>query len=177
MSSKAILILVIPFLLLFQNVFGQKDNYVAVNSKVSNGNSTTAPPLWEFRAGYTDYVLENKCAGLVDPVFGNEIGCLANLVDEKYFEKENPVAGDPNQRTVILKPTIYKSVKAIKKHYQKLYHNGAVPPVAISDYQHVLQVALSVVYSENTSEFESALRTHKKDVLQQIALFKQVVLI
>ncbi len=146
---------------------------------ISYLTATTIEPdfLWEFPEHFKSYVSEVDCGTVNDPFFGNEAACLAAIVDEKYFEKETPVPGDPNQRTIQLKPDVYKAIKSIKKHYQKSISTDQLSGSHLADYQHVLQVSLSIVYLENTAEFEKALRAEKKNASKQIDLFKKVKLI
>jgi len=111
----------------------------------------------------------------VNGFFNETIEKKYRLFDD-YYTREIPLGpGSLLTRTTIHKPVIYSSVNRIYKYLKSECRKGNISIVsAESDYNHILDVALTALYS-NTEEFELYIRS-LKTVDEYIELFVSVEL-
>ena len=96
-------------------------------------------------------------------------------MEKYYISQEEVVPGDPTRRTIIKKPNIYNTTRKIEKYLKKGVKNGNInSDKATKDFTHILEVSLAAVSEENTESFEKALDQNKKNIEDQIDIFKQV---
>lgn len=149
------------------------------NKEKDNRNKTEMPVAekndWSF------YSLIRKPSGeeLTDAEgykFGSLAGCLYNQFMEVYVVREEVVPGDPMRRTVIRKPSIYNSVRAVEKQISKDMKSEKLSQEQASDeFCKVLKTALSAIDSESAA-FEDVLQDNRKDVDQLRVIFADVQL-
>lgn len=159
------------------NVFSQELFTVNTPGNMSKSTARTEAYLWEFHELKDAGILAPECTEIDTSVFGKEAACLKALADARFIEKEEVVPGDPNLRTIVLKPDIYKAVRSIDKYLRKASRDQVTEGEIVKDYTYVMRVALAVVYASNTDEFEKALNREKKNPQNQITLFKRVKLL
>lgn len=173
--SKVYLLVSVALFLGYLSVSAQNDKALAINMekrpvvRVSEvGNS------WEFLSGFRESFSDEEMRN-TEHFLGNKVGCMLQCMKEAYFRKEEVVPGDPQTRTLLLKPEIYKSVVAIEKYLKKCVKEKTLERAqAEQDFTHVLQVALAAVDTEQTESFENELQKNKKDQSNLICLFKRV---
>ena len=87
------------------------------------------------------------------------------------------VPGDPTTRIVFKKGDIYNAVRKIGKGLEDdVKDNAMSSDEASRKMMHVLNVAISAYYSEDSKSFEKALRASKKDYNKLLAVFDRVSL-
>ncbi len=95
------------------------------------------------------------------------------LFDDSYTNEVPLGPGSLSMRTTIRKPIIYSSVNRIYKHLKSECRKGNISvSSAETDYNHILDVALTALYS-NSEEFELSVRS-LKTVEDRLQLFKSV---
>ncbi len=129
---------------------------------------------WEFYSALPDYS-GHAFARADERVFGREVACLLALMDEKYVCREQAVAGDPLLHTRIVKPVVWQAVKDVVKHYRQKGRNGALPEEECGRLAHAVKVALACL-SEETGDFEEALKKDRKNPERQLECFCRVSL-
>ena len=131
---------------------------------------------WEFLLSVKEDFSAEDYQQAVKTGFGKELGCLIHLYETSTVKKEQVVEGDPTIRTMILKPTVYNSVKNIEKYYKRRLKSDSFSEIDREAFEHVMKVAISSLDTEETEEFEQALQETKKDPEKQIAVFQSVLL-
>lgn len=98
------------------------------------------------------------------------------LFNKAYLTKEEVAPGDPTRRTVIRKPDIYNSARAVEKTLGKAVKSKRMTSEE-SDKRlcHVLEVCLAAIDTD-TRSLETALRKHRKDPELLLAIFDNVSL-
>lgn len=87
------------------------------------------------------------------------------------------VPGDPTTRIVIKKGELFNAVRKVSKGLEdEIDDNKISQQEAAKTMDHVLEVAISAFYSEDSKSFEKALRNNKKDYKQLVAVFSKVML-
>ena len=167
-------------------IFSFKVNAQGVNSGLGDFASVSSQKkseimkqaeVWEFHEGPVLKADNPECRDVSDDFFGKEIACLRFLVDKRFIVKEEVVPGDPTVRTTILKPDVYRAIRSIEKHFKRSSSEALSIGSIQENYNYILRVALAVVYAPNTSEFEKALGQERKNVANQISLFRRVKLL
>jgi hypothetical protein len=159
------------------NAFAQELFTANTQGNTSNSVTRMEAYLWEFHELKNAGIQAPECTEVDTSVFGKEAACLKALADARFIEKEEVVPGDPNLRTIVLKPDIYKAVRSIDKYLRKVSRDQSMDGQLIEDYTYVMRVALAVVYASNTEEFEKELSRERKNPQNQIALFRKVKLL
>jgi len=139
--------------------------------------SETKDYLWEFWSFIPENFDNPKYIDVDVGVFGKEIACLNYMFETSYVTREKPIPGDPTERTVIKKQSVYNATRNIDKYFKKEVKNAqADKNRIIQDYAHVLKVAIALLDNENTESFETELANQKKDLKAQIDVFGKVKL-
>lgn len=159
------------------NVFSQELYTVNMPGNMSQSATSVEAYLWEFHEMKNAGLQAPECNEIDTADFGKEAACLKALADARYIEKEEVVPGDPNLRTIVLKPDIYKAVRNIDKYLRKASRDQKADHEIVKNYIYVMRVALAVVYAPGTGDFEKALNQEKKNPRNQIALFRKVKLL
>ncbi len=152
-----------------------------MNASIEHSNDTNGINntnfRWEFMSLTPNDYTNPEYQEVDDHEFGNEIACLKYLSDKLYITKENPVPGDPGIRTIIKKQNVYNAVRNIEKFYKKQVKKGVFTVGEAQTYfKHVLEVAIAVVYEEDTQDFEKAISKERKNMANLIHIFSQVKL-
>ena len=141
------------------------------------GESKTKSYLWEFLSVVPNDFDDPKYRDIDVGFFGREIACLDHIFETSYVTREKMVPGDPTERTIIKKQSVYNITRNIEKFYKKELKKGQVDrQQVVEDYSHVLKVAIALVDTEDTTGFETELGNQKKDPQLQIEVFKKVKL-
>ncbi|MFV0418083.1 MAG: hypothetical protein ACK5KT_05085 [Dysgonomonas sp.] len=159
------------------------DNYRTVKNETGknitknsiNDNAKNKEYKWEFDSSVPPTFDENTIQKAEEHEFGTKVACLKVLMEKYYVTKEEVVPGDPMKRTIIKKPNIYNTTRRIEKHLKKELKNGDISlEKATSDFTHILEVSLAIISESQTETFENALDQNKKNVEDQIDVFRQV---
>lgn len=130
---------------------------------------------WEFDSSVPPTFDDNTIQKAEAHEFGSKVACLKVLMEKYYVSKEEVVPGDPMTRTIIKKPNIYNTARKIEKHLKKEVKNGDISlEKATNDLTHILEVSLAIISEPKTETFEEALDQNKKNIEDQIDIFKQV---
>jgi len=150
------------------------DRTSSVRTVTSSSSSPSVGEEWEFLSGLSqDFSAEEQAKA--NHAFGGKVGCMLQLVKSLYFTKEEVVPGDPQTRTVLKKPEIYKAVSGIEKYLKKQVKEGQMGlEQAQQDFTQVLQVALAAVDTDATTTFEDALHKNRKNASAQLSVFYKV---
>lgn len=149
------------------------DEAMGIKTKVEKENAY----IWEFLSAIPSVLDENTVEKSGKHDFGQRIACLKTLMNKYYITKEDAIPGDPMMRTIVLKPNVYYTVRNIEKHLKKEVKKGDITTEkASTELEHILEVALSVIDTEEIGSFEIALSKNKQNIEDQISLFRQVKL-
>ena len=130
-----------------------------------------ANSTWTFYS-VTDKPTAEELAAVSDGEFGKEATCLYNQLEKLCVKRVPVVPGDPTTRIVFKKGDIYNAVRRIGKGLEgDVEDNAMTADEASKKMMHVLNVAISAYYSEDSKSFEKALRSSKKDHNKLLAVF------
>ncbi len=106
---------------------------------------------------------------------GDQMAIKYYRLQETYTYVEKGSVTNPGERTVIMKPTIYYSLKRLNSHYKKQLKKGEIDSSeAVEELGWYFDVGFAI-YEQDTSELEKALKSAKKpDEIVQV--FAHVVL-
>lgn len=186
MDLRKIFFIVLLFGIVFQL---SAQEYLAYNNPENNDVSNTIKSKteivkpneneykWELLSAIPSVIDESIATKSGNHDFGKRIACLKTLMEKYYITKESVIPGDPMMRTIVLKPNVYYTVRKIEKYLKKEVGNGNITTQeASSEMEHILEVALSVIDTEDIGSFEIALNKNKRNIEDQISLFQQVKL-
>lgn len=106
---------------------------------------------------------------------GKEIAYKLQLMEKLYTFKTPIGPGNPGMKTVIQKADIYNSIHKINKSFKKqVRKNQITEEQAQNEMNHYLEVAIAVI-SQDTEEFESALK-NANSVEAQINILQNTTL-
>ena len=146
-----------------------------ISSSSKDGDMKNKEYTWEFESSTPSVFDDNTIQKAEESEFGTKVACLKVLMEKYYISQEEVVPGDPTRRTIIKKPNIYNTTRKIEKYLKKEVKNGNInSDKATKDFTHILEVSLAAVSEENTESFEKALDQNKKNIEDQINIFKQV---
>ncbi|MDR1368919.1 MAG: hypothetical protein LBJ72_02155 [Dysgonamonadaceae bacterium] len=169
MSSKKIFFVILLFSIVTKL---SAQEYLAYNNSANK-----EAKVWEFLSAIPSVIDKSIVEKSGKHDFGQRVACLKTLMEKYYITKEDVIPGDPMMRTIVLKPNVYYTVRKIEKYLKKEVKKGDMTAKeASSEMEHVLEVALSVIDTEETDSFETTLNKNKKNVEDQISLFQQVTL-
>lgn len=135
-----------------------------------------ANSTWTFYS-VTGKPTAEELAAVSDGEFGKEATCLYNQLEKLCVKRVPVVPGDPTTRIVFKKGDIYNAVRRIGKGLEgDVEDNAMTADEASKKMMHVLNVAISAYYSEDSKSFEKALRSSKKDHNKLLAVFDRVSL-
>lgn len=144
--------------------------------KANTESSVMETESWEFYSTVTSPTTE-ELSSENNFYFGGAAGCLYNTFLKLYVAKEEVVPGDPRQRNIIRKPTIYKTVRFIEKQLKKDIKADKIDKdQATIRFEEVLKKAISAFDSE-TESFEKALTNCDRKLSNLYAVFDKVKLI
>ena len=144
---------------------------------IAMNTNETKSYLWEFWSSVPEELDLSLYSDLEVGVFGKEIAGLDYIFEKSYVSHEKIVPGDPTERTVIRKQSVYNTIRNIEKFYRKELKHGVMDKQqVVQDYSHVLRVAIAVVNTNGTESFETELANLRKDPKSQIEVFKKVKL-
>lgn len=185
MKSKYIFYILFLFISIFK-VSAQE--YLAINTPVIEAviNKDKAEVVkisiekkykWEFLTVVPSMINQVVLEKSGSHDFGKRVACLKMLMNQFYITKEDAIAGDPMMRTIVLKPNVFYTVRKIEKHLKNGVKRGDINTLdAALTMEHVLEVALCVIDTDDSKSFELALNKNKKNIEDQISLFQQVKL-
>jgi len=162
----------------FSPIFSQELTY---NSDFVPGFIRAENPVTNYFVFITSYnqsrvIEEIKSINETDVrkhALGDEIAKRLYLLDLTYTYESEPAPGAFTGKRVIKKPTIYFSIYKIEKYYRKKVKSLEIPEeAAITELSAYIDLSI-ILFEENTSEFESALKESDKD-LDLISTFKRV---
>ena len=106
---------------------------------------------------------------------GEQVAIKFYRLQETYTYVEAGTVTNPGERTVVMKPTIYYSLKRLNSHFRKQLKKGVIDSSdAVNKLGWCLDVGFAI-YDQDTSDFEKALKSAKKaDEIVQV--FAQVIL-
>lgn len=106
---------------------------------------------------------------------GDNVAVKYYRLKETYTYVESASVTNPNERTIVKKPTIYYSLKKLNSHYRKQLKKGKIDSSkAIEELGWYFDIGFAI-YDQNTSDFEKALKDAKKPgEIEQ--LFARVIL-
>ncbi|MDR1202338.1 MAG: hypothetical protein LBL58_12050 [Tannerellaceae bacterium] len=134
-------------------------------------------PKWEFLSAIPESFDEQLIKKVSEHDFGKRVACLKKLVDKYYITKEDVIPGDPMMRTIVLKPNLYYSTHKLEKYLKQRVKDKSMRLAdAAKEMEHILEVALSIVDTEDVSSFEVSVKKNKNNIEKQIELFNQVKL-
>lgn len=163
---------------------GAQDMYASLGKLDGRINSETKSNVveevaevyrWEFWSSVKD-VTAKECAKSVGALYGKEVGCLLDMMDGMFIQKERVDAGDPSLRTTVRKPAVYNAVKNIEKYYKQKSKQNNYTVADSEAFAYIVKVALASVDTENTEEFEKVLQDNRKNTEEQITCFHRVKL-
>jgi hypothetical protein len=140
-------------------------------------HASKATASFQFRAYSKDSYLNGISSEMSGShPFGDLVAKKLYLMEDQYTSEENPYPGNPASRTVIKKPVIFEAVKSIERYLKKSVKKGdTTVDAASTTFNYVLDVALNIL-TEDTREFEKAVKA-SSDPKSKIDLFtKRVVL-
>ena len=142
----------------------------------AENTAEAANSTWTFYS-VTDKPTAEELAAVSDGEFGKEATCLYNQLEKLCVKRVPVVPGDPTTRIVFKKGDIYNAVRRIGKGLEGDVEDNAMTSAdAAKKMTHVLNVAISAYYSEDSKSFEKALRASKKDHNKLLAVFDRVSL-
>jgi hypothetical protein len=140
-------------------------------------NGSGSGDTWAFLCAIPARIDESVAGKSAGHDLGRRVACLKALVEKYYVTKEDVIPGDPMMRTIVLKPHVYYAVHGIERYLKKEVKNGRrAAGEASREMEHVLEVALSVIDTEETGSFEAALGKSRGGMEDRILLFGQVAL-
>lgn len=152
--------------------------YASLENETGNPHyrsEATTSSIWEFSSALRDYT-RHRYAKADEQTFGRDIACLLALADEKFIQKKQIIAGDPQLQAGIHKPIVYNSLKNITRYYRQKNRAGVFTQADAGLFAHVVKVALACI-GDDTEDFEKALKKSKKSPQQQLDCFRKVKLI
>ena len=140
-------------------------------------SAEAANSTWTF-VSVTDKPTAEELAQVTDEAgFGKEAACLYKELEKLCVKRVPVVPGAPTPRIVFKKGDIYNAVRRIGKGLEGDVEDNAMTSAdAAKKMMHVLNVAISAYYSEDSKSFEKALRASKKDHNKLLAVFDRVSL-
>ena len=147
------------------------------DSLSTTGEIENKSHVWEFWSAVPDKFDDPKYVDIDVDMLGKEIACLSYIFETSFVRREKLIPGDPTERTIIKKQSVYNTTRNIGKFFRNGLKKGEINiQEATQDYSYILKVAIAVVNNEDTESFETELNNHKKDIKSQIELFKKVKL-
>lgn len=132
-------------------------------------------PQWEF---YLVYEPDVNLPVNEDYLFGNGAFQMKEKIQQMFVTREEIVPGDPITRTVIKKPSIYRSVMTLEKHLKKeVKENRLSVEKATEIFINVQRIALAAIDTFGTEKFEDELNKFRKNPNQLLSVFAKVKLI
>ena len=106
---------------------------------------------------------------------GVQIAVKYYRLKETYTYVEAGSVSNPGERTIVMKPTIYYSLKRLNSHYKKQLRKGAIDSIeAVEELGWYFDVGFAI-YEQDTSDFERALKSARNpDEIAQV--FAHVIL-
>lgn len=154
-----------------------KDKEKETKAKVESTKPSETGYSWKFLSATPSVIDKSMVEKSGEHDFGQRVAWLKSLINKYYVTKEDVIPGDPMMRTIVLKPNVYYTIRKIEKHLKKEVKNGDISTEeASSEMEHILEVALSVIDTEEVGSFEIALRKNKRNTEKLISLFQQVKL-
>lgn len=142
---------------------------------VENTNSTA--PMWEFIYSVAQPTESQLAQVEGDAQLGKQAAFLFDQLQGLCVKRIPVVPGDPTTRIVIKKGDLFNAVRKVSKGLEdEMDDNKITQQEAAQTMDHVLEVAISAFYSEDSKSFEKALRNNKKDYKQLVAVFSKVML-
>jgi hypothetical protein len=141
------------------------------------GSSSEVPKIFRFKSYQHFEELESISANMAGKhPFGEKIARKDYLFYKKYLTEEELTPGNPASKIIVKKPEIYEAVKEIERDLKKSVRKNELPiSTAISDYDKVLEVALTIITAD-TREFESELEK-AESINSKLELFTKRVII
>ncbi len=163
----------LPLLSFAKNIEPDKKN--GEKKGVENKETVNTTPTWEFFS-YLKEFSQAELESNANYKLGKINGSLYQRFIDSYIVKEEVTAGDPTRRTTIHKPTIYNAVRSIEKElFTQLNKNRISQEEASDEFQKVLKVALSAL-DYDTSTFEDALHSNRRNPKLLLTIFNSVKL-
>jgi hypothetical protein len=107
---------------------------------------------------------------------GEQLAVKLYRIKETYTYVEAGTETTPGNRTVIVKPAIYYSLKKLNNHFKKQLKKGMIDSsTAVTQLGWFMDIGFAI-YGQDTTEFEKALKSAKKPD-EIVKLFNQVTLI
>lgn len=157
----------------YRSTKNETDTNIEKYSKSEEGENKEYK--WEFDSSVPSTFDDNTIQRAEAHEFGSKVACLKVLMDKYYVTQEEVVPGDPMKRTMIKKPNIYNTARKIEKHLKKEVKKGDISlEKATTEFIHVLEVSLAIVDETETGTFEKTLDENKKNIENQINIFKEV---
>lgn len=150
---------------------------VETAAAASNSTVLETNDSWEFYSSVTKPTADQLAAVSGDAGLGKEAACLYEQLKSLCVKRVPVVPGDPTTRIVFTKGVLFNAVRKIEKGLEDDVKDKTLSEEeAAGKMNHVLNVAISAFYAENSQSFEKALRANKKDYKQLLALFDKVSL-
>lgn len=140
-------------------------------------NTNSSAPMWEFIYSVAQPT-DNQLEQVEDNThLGKQAAFLFDQLQGLCVKRIPVVPGDPTTRIVIKKGELFNAVRKVSKGLEdEIDDNKISQQEAAKTMDHVLEVAISAFYSEDSKSFEKALRNNKKDYKQLVAVFSKVML-
>ena len=131
------------------------------NNKRIENDKTKQEKVFEFYDYSLDSYEEIDNTNIARHFLGNDIAYQLYLLEKLYTYKTPIGPGNPGTKTVIQKPDIYNCIHKINKSLRKQIKKGTISKTeACEELGHYLSVATAVI-SQNTIDFEAALKDAK----------------
>lgn len=115
-------------------------------------------------------------AAVSSHVLGDEVAKKMVLFRERYTKIQEASPTSPVEKTIIVKPNIYNSIRKIEKYYSKgVKKNTIEKEKAVADFSYCLDVALCVS-GKRTNELEDRLKKVRKNPLHIVEVLSDVEL-
>lgn len=132
---------------------------------------------WEFYSNVTKPTSAQLASVTGNAELGKEAAYLYEQLKNLCVKRVPVVPGDPTTRIVFTKGDLFNAVRKIGKGLENDVKDKELSEKEASEkMNHVLNVAISAFYADNSQSFEKALRASKKDYKQLLALFDKVSL-
>lgn len=132
---------------------------------------------WEFLSAIPGSFDERLVKNTSGHEFGKRVAYLKKLMEKQYITKQNVIPGDPMMRTVVLKPNVYYSTRKLEKYFKQMVKDKSITlDDAAKEMEHILEVALAIVDTEDISSFEISIARNKNNTEKLVGIFNQVKL-
>ena len=169
MSILATLLLLSPFFVIAQNEVTYNSNGVV---SITTTQDSKDSYIFSQCSPYPTDKFDRSLASA--HYLGDDIAFQMYMLKKTYTYVEEGTTTSPGEKTVVLKPTIYNSIKNLSRLYKKEIKSGALTTEqATENLSKHISIAMCV-YAQSTEKMEDALR--KAKTIQDIeSIYSRVV--